>query len=268
MASLETLSSNTVTFRGPGGQDFNPWIWGGPNSHFLFMKMHPCPDSHKKVSQLPSRACAQAQNLLSSFLFFHRFFHRCVGPHLCPSAVNQASWSLHGAQGSLHGDMGRRMSSHLICRLLWLTFWLHWLRAGGAFIRNWKKCEILKIRACKIKVDPCRCDAARCLASLNAGDKRAGDRRVLQKGDSGAGGPEAEQKGRSAHIKGEPLVLLFSLHSAPQEKRNWRLKWRFIQCFKSYGRKERTLMKDFSFQDLFTRNKAVARWKAMWELLL
>lgn len=79
------------------------------------------------------------------------------------------------------------------------------------------------------------------------------------RGGTVVGGPEGEQKERRAHMKGEPPVLLFSLHSVPQEKRKWRLKWRFIQCFKSYGRKERVLMKDFSFQDLFTSNKAVAR---------
>lgn len=65
---------------------------------------------------------------------------------------------------------------------------------------------------------------------------------------------------RRKHIKGgqEPLVLLFSLHSTPQENRNLRLTQRFILCFKSYGGKERLLRRDFSFQDLLTRNKAVA----------
>lgn len=44
----------------------------------------------------------------------------------------------------------------------------------------------------------------------------------------------------------------------PGEQKSEVLKWRFIQCFKSYVGKERFLRKDFSLQDLLTRNKVVA----------
>ena len=72
-------------------------------------------------------------------------------------------------------------------------------------------------------------------------------------------GPRGEGRERGTPPKGKLLAPPSSLRSAPQEKSNRTLKWRFIQLFKSYARRERTLTKDFSFQGLFTRNKAVAR---------
>lgn len=77
---------------------------------------------------------------------------------------------------------------------------------------------------------------------------------------TGAHGVSKVGSERRKTIKGgqELPVLLVCLHSTPQENRNLRLIWRFIPCFKSYEGKERILRKDFSFQDLLTRNKAVA----------
>ena len=202
------------------------------------------------VSHLPSQACTQAQKLLPVLP---------VGPHRCPLPGDQALRPSVVLRAPCTGACGP--GGWLLIRWVGLSDSLSasphcWPAEHPS--GTWKNVRSTQWRLGK--VDLCRCDGGQHRGQEGRG-KGFREEPAAQGAGEGRGG--REQKERGTHGKGKLLALLFSLHSAPQEKSNRRLKWRFIQLFKSYARKERTLTKDFSFQGLFTRNKAVAGWKVI-----